>query len=277
MPPKKLTQLLVQTGPACFQCVDDLVAFTHLTGTCRLQTVTDDDGDDVDDVDDGPMVPTQPVAILCPGSIDVGAQHYVNEPYCPQKKIGGGLWLSGIALMLFIDANRGLFRGRHVLELGAGLGLAGLHVARVAQPASVVISDVDVTPARNALRANHQQLENDEKVILRTLDFVEIPAKMDCCFDVIIASDCVYRTNQDGVVATIAKYLKPGGTLVMFNADRSNAAPNLLYAIQEIVELDPAFPTSVELNMTLAPADGSCGYYYAPLLRIVGVRQPAYI
>lgn len=51
-------------------------------------------------------------------------------------------WLAAVALAELAAAEPQWFDGRRVLELGAGPGLAGLAVARLARPTSLILSDV---------------------------------------------------------------------------------------------------------------------------------------
>ncbi|CAM9172170.1 unnamed protein product, partial [Hapterophycus canaliculatus] len=61
--------------------------------------------------------------------------------------IGGGLWSTGILLTEHLAKHGALydnvFRGKRVLELGSGTGLAGLAAARFGPPLEVVITDLE--------------------------------------------------------------------------------------------------------------------------------------
>lgn len=49
------------------------------------------------------------------------------------------MWDSGLLLSSFIFRHRALFRGKRILELGSGCGLAGLVMAHYA--ANVILTD----------------------------------------------------------------------------------------------------------------------------------------
>jgi len=65
----------------------------------------------------------------------------LRETSFGEGKLGYQLWTAGIALATFISANPALVHGKDVLELGSGIGLAGLACADVAQ--TVTLSDMD--------------------------------------------------------------------------------------------------------------------------------------
>ena len=54
--------------------------------------------------------------------------------------LGYSVWVSGVALSIWLTMNRGEIEGKRVLELGSGVGITGLSCA-LAGASNVVLSD----------------------------------------------------------------------------------------------------------------------------------------
>lgn len=63
--------------------------------------------------------------------------------------IGLVMWPAGFLMAEFALDNPDLFRGKRVLELGAGIGLTSVFVARGTQPAAMIATDFDVRALKN--------------------------------------------------------------------------------------------------------------------------------
>ena len=112
-------------------------------------------------------------------------------------------------------ADRGLWAGRTVLELGAGVGLVGLVAARAApQLARVVLTDVHEQVLR-VLRAN---AADTDRVDVQPLDWLD-PGAADGWLpaadpDVLLGSDLVYdRDIIPALVQVLARLLRAPGRL----------------------------------------------------------------
>ena len=54
---------------------------------------------------------------------------------------GKRLWEAGIVLSRFLAENPELLKGKSVLEVGSGCGVAGISAAKLCKPARVVLTD----------------------------------------------------------------------------------------------------------------------------------------
>ncbi len=139
-------------------------------------------------------------------------------------------------------AVRGADRPPVVLELGAGLGIAGLALARAGL--EVVITDYD-EDALAFVRAS-AVLNGIAPRAVRWLDWREPPAES---FSAIVASDCVYdRAHHAPILALLDACLAPGGTAFFSDMNRrgSDAFPRVAeqagYRVEVIPTSAPAIP-----------------------------------
>jgi predicted nicotinamide N-methyase len=127
------------------------------------------------------------------------------------------IWPAGVALGQLLA--RLDVRGRRVIELGGGMGLASLAAAAVG--ADVLITDIEPEALAFAQRnAAHNHL------VLRTAcgDWREPgwPSR----FDLVIAADVLYeRRNLSPLIARIPELLAPGGSLLLIDPGRGFTAP----------------------------------------------------
>jgi predicted nicotinamide N-methyase len=123
------------------------------------------------------------------------------------------LWPASIALANFLMELPDL-TGKRVLELGAGLGVAGLAAARAG--ATVVISDWYDEPlefVQSSARLNGLEIET------RHLDWRFPPAGEQ--YDYILGADLLYeRRNHAPIIACAAQLLAPGGRLLLSDPKR---------------------------------------------------------
>jgi predicted nicotinamide N-methyase len=130
------------------------------------------------------------------------------------------LWPSSIALLDVLKAHPHLIQNKHVLEIGAGIGLPSLMMAGVAK--SIQISDYD-KEAVALIQKNieHLQLQNVEAL---QLDWHAIPENMHP--EVILLSDVNYDPIQfDVLVSLIEKFINQGSTIILSTPQRIMASP----------------------------------------------------
>ena len=130
------------------------------------------------------------------------------------------LWPSSIALLDLLKAHPHLIQNKHVLELGAGIGLPSLMMAGVTK--SIQISDYD-KEAVALLKKNieHLQLQNAEAL---QLDWNAIPENMQP--DVVLLSDVNYDPAQfDVLIHLIDKFMHQGSTIILSTPQRIMASP----------------------------------------------------
>ncbi len=106
----------------------------------------------------------------------------------------------------------------HVLEIGCGLGLAGL--AALARGMEVTFSDLDETALKFA--AANARLNGFTRVRTRPLDFRHPPR--DVKYPVVIGSDLMYEERLvDPLVRLLDAVLEPGGVCLITDPDRTAA------------------------------------------------------
>jgi predicted nicotinamide N-methyase len=133
------------------------------------------------------------------------------------KQYGVALWPASIALALEIGQRANEFRGRTVLELGAGVGLPGIAAAAVG--ARVVQTDRD-DDALSLCRRNAER--NRLEVVSRVADWAEWPAGDR--YDWIIGSDILYRMSLHDQLRSIFETALPSsGKLLLSDPIRSSS------------------------------------------------------
>ena len=130
------------------------------------------------------------------------------------------LWPSSIALLDVLKAHPYLIQNKHVLEIGAGIGLPSLMMADIAR--SVQISDYD-KEAVALIQKNieHLQLQNAEAL---QLDWNAIPENIEP--DVVLLSDVNYDPAQfDVLIHLIEQFILQGSSIILSTPQRIMASP----------------------------------------------------
>src|SRR5262245_13225151 len=105
--------------------------------------------------------------------------------------------------------------GTEVLEIGCGLGLAG--IVAMTQGLRVTFSDYDLCALRFA--ADNARLNGQEKFRTRQLDWRNPPA--DLRVPVLLGSDLIYELrNVEPLIAFVKQVLSPGGLGLFTDQDR---------------------------------------------------------
>ena len=130
------------------------------------------------------------------------------------------LWPSSIALVNVLENNPDWIRDKHVLELGAGIGLPSLMLAGVAK--SIQVSDY-ADEAVELLQKNiaHLNLMNVQAL---QLDWNHLPISIQP--DVLILSDVNYDPSQfDTLIQIITRKILDGCTILLATPQRIMASP----------------------------------------------------
>lgn len=209
-----IMESIIQNNPSFFQS-SGMKTLSNMNGIFRLEN------------NDGTLS-------ICDKVLKIYDIEYllIKEP----QYIGGSYWLSSIAMLLYIENNKKLFDCKDILELGSGLGLPGMHLARVCG-GSVTLSDIEANVTHDSLYINNM-IGCVDNCFIDWNNSAQHTGK----YDVIIASDCIYRNTQGIFVETIKNLLKNDGTLIMFNAIR-DGIDEFEYSLQELFDTNLVMET----------------------------------
>lgn len=148
------------------------------------------------------------IAVRCAKALVswVDEQRYLgsDEP----KQYGLILWPAAVALALEIGERADEFRGRRVLELGAGVGLPGIAAAAIG--GHVTQTDRDESALElSAQNAAHNGLDVER----RRLDWNAWPDDIEA--DWLVASDILYRTSLHVQLERIFRQMATAGARIL--------------------------------------------------------------
>lgn len=154
---------------------------------------------------------------------------------------GHRVWEAGVALAVWLALNaQTTVAGKRVLELGSGVGTAGL-AASLLGATSVTLTDVGkVLPnlAHNAaLNAAADGMHTRELDWQTCLDAGFAPAE-GAPYEVVLASDCIYyEADAPALAAAVNVHLAPGGQAILMcrprrMGDEGRAADALLESLR---------------------------------------------
>ncbi len=127
------------------------------------------------------------------------------------------LWPAAVSMSEYFWENVD-FNGLRVLELGAGLGLAGIVAA--AKGASTV--QTDFIPESQQLAKENAEINGISNISYRLADWRNFPIEEQ--FDRIIGSDILYEPKLHPYLEKIfMENLKPGGTVIIADPGREDA------------------------------------------------------
>ncbi|XP_051117426.1 calmodulin-lysine N-methyltransferase [Andrographis paniculata] len=148
-------------------------------------------------------------------------------------------WPSEEILAYYSMSHLSSFRGKKIIELGSGYGLAGLVIAMATEASEVVISDGNpqvVDYIQRNIDANSASFNGTTvKSMILHWDQHEI-ADMVGTFDVIVASDCTFFKKFHKSLAQIIKHLlKENGPAkaILFNPKRGDSLDMFLAAVKD--------------------------------------------
>lgn len=131
----------------------------------------------------------------------------------------GSFWLSSIATVILLKDKINMLAGSSVLELGAGSGLPSRFLAK--SGFDVTASDCDVPDLGVEIKTQR-------------ICWDDLSGNDGARYDVIIASDCIYKTTyKDGLLDAIARYKKE--KILVVNPFR-DGVDQVGYALQEMFD-----------------------------------------
>ena len=151
------------------------------------------------------------------------------------------LWASAVGLAEYMAAQQARFIGKPVLEIGAGVGLAGLVAAHL----GAIVTQTDyLNNALDFCRYN-AAANNIEAVEVRQGDWRDWPADLPL-FPLVIGSDVLYeRALHPILLDLLPRLLLPNGTLLISDPLRPQALD-----FMERLEADGSWSVQVEAWQT---------------------------
>jgi predicted nicotinamide N-methyase len=143
------------------------------------------------------------------------------------------IWPSSLALTSFLQKETQWIRSKHVLEIGAGIGLPSFSISREAS--TLVISDYS-TEAVALMEKNIEYLVLQHAKAIY-LDWNHFPS--DLTADTVLFSDINYEPEQFEALLTLIKQLLEKGATVII------ATPERISAVAFAVKLEPYVTSSV--------------------------------
>lgn len=173
-----------------------------------------------------------PLTLILPASVDAVLDFYIETGAADADPYWARPWPAGAALAAALVADpRRVVNASLVLDLGAGLGIAGLAAAR-AGAARVVVTDRD--PLALACAEKSAQASGIPPDVLTTaiLDWDDDTAMAAAAADVVLAADVLYEERAAAPVAdALARLVKPGGCAIV--ADPAIRAPSVRAAFAQ--------------------------------------------
>lgn len=169
---------------------------------------------------------------------------------------GFGVWGSSVVLSRFFEteAGRKLLAGRHVAELGAGCGLAGLVAARCCSPASLLLTEANARSLENLqTNANLNRDAHRTAVTVAFCDWDEPESwpQTDAC-DVLIGADLLYRRSYSRkLLPLLASCVPQGGLFICATPAAREGLPLMRAALAQAgwsVEVEIEAPEEWRVN-----------------------------
>ncbi|KAJ8598829.1 hypothetical protein CTAYLR_008537 [Chrysophaeum taylorii] len=201
-----------------------------------------------------------------PREIRVGGLSVQGSDECVE--FGGEVWPGAKAIARLLAERPDLVRGRRVVELGCGAGLAGLTAASLGA-ASVTLTDLE--PNLGLAAANARA--NGLVVSCEPLDWRRHEARLEC--DVVLAADVVYKPS---LVAPLLCALREiaYGLLVLANDERSANQRRFATCLESCgFRLLEEHATDVLLQLYGPPPSSSSGQMTEVRFADLAVRQDA--
>jgi predicted nicotinamide N-methyase len=140
----------------------------------------------------------------------------------PHGLDGLKLWDAGIVLARYGILNPAYFKDKDVLELGAGVGIAGIAIQKWTQCKSITMTDYHEGVVSNiGKNMKKNQISEPAPIVF---DWCK-PEQLTTQFDVIIGSDIVYfGCPVKELYSVFERLLKSGGRGLIIIPDRKNYA-----------------------------------------------------
>ena len=227
--------------------------------------------------------------ILSPSTPDTPSLLLLSDMFIfPHNMDGFHIWEAGIVLSRFILFNKDLFENKTVLELGTGVGIAGITVLKYTKAKQVILSDyrddilqnVEKNIVKNAIKHKHVRNgfyeikadnctvcgENRGNILnLNWLDYDKFSLK----YDIIVGSDLIYKGAPLKALANlIASSLCLNGQAYILVPSKRQAIEEFIKEIDSIKKLKYEKIELLENNYYQTPMENEVeGFKYYPGLK----------
>jgi predicted nicotinamide N-methyase len=171
--------------------------------------------------------------------------------------IGAGCWLSSIAMLSWLSDNYQKHSASRVLEIGCGVALNSLYLACSHSHAHTNITASDYKHTIGYALDENKVLNgiDTSKVAYEVLDWNQCisetynPSETIGAFDLIIATDCIYKSTATMFFNVIKHHLAKNGKLLLINPMETSrpGTDNLIYKLAEMGEISVSH-IAIQLN-----------------------------
>ncbi len=130
-------------------------------------------------------------------------------------------------IMERIESESALLKGRHLLEIGCGMGFDSLEFLK----RGVRVTATDLTPAAVATTKRHFEIEGVEAEDVREANALELPFE-DESFDAVWANGVLHATGDTArAIREVRRVLRPGGRAIISHFYRK---PSWMYTVSRL-------------------------------------------
>ena len=141
--------------------------------------------------------------------VNVGTLHLCEQHNRQDSHTAFTVWDGGLLLADYLQSCPALVQGKHVLELGAGVGLVGLTAAALGGQYVIPTDLPDVLPVLQENVARNESIIDPDRICCVALDWFDphpLPTPPNhSCWDVILLADCVWTLD---LVAPLLKTIE---------------------------------------------------------------------
>jgi len=143
--------------------------------------------------------------------------------------LGCKCWLGSFANVIYHNTQQRMLQADNLLELGTGVGICGIAIAKSDPFMKVVITDGFAQLAdtiNNNIKKNGVASNTSYKKLNWEQINPDIPARS---FDIVMGCECVYNDETQDLVSTIVHCLKDNGKAVFINTSHPHRNGVLLF------------------------------------------------
>lgn len=130
-------------------------------------------------------------------------------------------------IMERIDREAAILKGKHLLEIGCGMGYDSLEFLK----RGVRVTATDLTPNAVAITRRHFEIENVQAEAIQTANALDLPFEADT-FDAVWANGVLHATGDTRrAIQEARRVLKPGGRAIISHFYRK---PSWMYLLHHL-------------------------------------------